>query len=71
MYKRQAAQRVDADAEFRGHLPAGPPLLGDHPHCPRLEAVSYTHLMADAVLEGRQGEQMDEAEAEEEVAAAE
>ena len=27
--------------------------------------------MADAVLEGRQGEQMDEAEAEEEVAAAE
>ena len=29
-----AAQRVDADAEFRGHLPAGPPLLGDHPHCP-------------------------------------
>ena len=37
-----AAQRVDADAEFRGHLPAGPPLLGDHPHCPRLEGLIVT-----------------------------
>ena len=42
VYKRQAAQRVDADAEFRGHLPAGPPLLGDHPHCPRLEGLIVT-----------------------------
>ena len=43
--RRRLASRFWRSAcpgEFRGHLPAGPPLLGDHPHCPRLEGLIVT-----------------------------